>query len=112
MSEIDQEYDIETQNSIVLGAAEKAAESSNVKLEQGVLGLILDKALKRLEELNKSGRLDNERQTIAANTELLLRMLIEEFKVPEGGTITVTQTVAYLSKFCEFFDDDFIPFCP
>ncbi len=99
-------------DSIVLGAAEDAAQSLGLRIAAPAKDFLLQKSLPALNKANEEGSLERRRQEIEKNTSALIRFIVTEQPKGEfaGPEITYQHLILGLSAFCRRYPD-FYPFC-
>jgi hypothetical protein len=98
-------------DSIVLGAAENAAQRLGFTISPSAKDLLLQRSLPSLDRENQQGKLESRRQELQASTAALIQHIVTEEIGSSGATqITYQHMLQGLSAFCKKFPD-FAPFC-
>jgi hypothetical protein len=106
----DTEYAVKPLDSIVLGAAEKAARNHGLTLSAPAKDFLLTKSVRSLNAI-KEDQIEEKRAEIERNTAQLIKYIVDNAEPGSlVGEISYQDLVHGLSLFCRLFPD-FIPFC-
>lgn len=106
----DVEYGVDQIDSIVLGAAENAAQKARIVLPPSALDYLLKAARPRLDEANERGELEAHRKEAERSTQLLVQEIIS-LRTDKDSEVTSGLVGDALDRLCEKFPKLY-PFCP